>query len=75
MNPDDIKKLPIVPHDQTSNQLWVDIELDDPANAELIRQAARDLKGQGWLHIYTRVVREPWHTTLAFMYTELTTDG
>ncbi|KAK7748163.1 hypothetical protein SLS53_001418 [Cytospora paraplurivora] len=55
MNPDDIKKLPIVPHDQTSNQLWVDIELDNPANAELIRETARDLKDQGWLHIYTRV--------------------
>ncbi|KUI67116.1 Transaldolase [Cytospora mali] len=55
MDPEYIKTMPIVPHDQTSNQLLVDIELGNPSNAELLKQTARDLKEQGWLHIYTRM--------------------
>ncbi|PSR77322.1 hypothetical protein BD289DRAFT_445513 [Coniella lustricola] len=47
-------RLGLVPHDQTSNQLWVDIELHKQSNAELLKQAARELNGKSWLHIYTR---------------------
>ena len=42
-------------HDQTSNQLWVDIQLGHESNAELLKQVASELKDQGWLAIYTRM--------------------
>ncbi len=57
MDPEYIKNMPIKPHDQTSNQLWVDIELGSPSNADLLAQTARELKDKGWLAIYTRMVR------------------
>jgi transaldolase len=59
MDPEYIKSMPIKPHDQTSNQLWVDIQLGHPSNAELLAQTAKELKDQGWLAIYTRMVIEP----------------
>ncbi|KAK3940911.1 transaldolase [Diplogelasinospora grovesii] len=48
--------------DMTSNQLWVDVELGQPSNAEMIKQVATELKKELgdsdaeklWLHIYTR---------------------
>jgi transaldolase len=43
-------------HDQTSNQLWVDHELGQDYNRELLLQTSRELQGQGWLAIYTRMV-------------------
>ncbi|ROW03679.1 hypothetical protein VMCG_05343 [Cytospora schulzeri] len=55
MDPDYIKSMPLVPHDQTSNQILLDIALSSPSNAELLKQTAQELKGQGWLHIYTRM--------------------
>ncbi|KAJ6443570.1 transaldolase [Purpureocillium lavendulum] len=55
MDTDYIKNMPIKPHDQTSNQLWVDVELANPANAALLRETARELKDRGWLAIYTRM--------------------
>lgn len=58
MDPGYIKSMPIVPHDQTSNQILLDIALSSASNAELLKQTAQDLKEQGWLHIYTRMVRE-----------------
>ena len=42
-------------HDQTSNQLWVDIQLGHESNAELLRQTVAELKDAGWLAIYTRM--------------------
>jgi transaldolase len=42
-------------HDQTSNQLWVDRELGQACNAELLGQTASELKDKGWLAIYTRM--------------------
>jgi hypothetical protein len=61
MDPEYIKSMPIKPHDQTSNQLWVDIQLGHESNAELLAQTAKELKNQGWLAIYTRMVRIcPW---------------
>ncbi|KAL1893497.1 hypothetical protein Sste5346_006325 [Sporothrix stenoceras] len=42
-------------HDQTSNQLWVDIQLGDESNAELLKETATELKDAGWLAIYTRM--------------------
>lgn len=62
MDPKYIKAMPekvgIKPHDSTSNQLWVDVEMHSEANAELLTQAAKELKDKDWLHIYTRAVRE-----------------
>ncbi|KAL6399679.1 transaldolase [Ilyonectria robusta] len=55
MDPEYIKGMPIVPHDQTSNQLWVDIQLGDASNREMFLETAKDLKDQGWLAIYTRM--------------------
>lgn len=59
MDPEYIKSMPIKPHDQTSNQLWVDIQLGHPSNAELLAQTAKELKDEGWLAIYTRMVSDP----------------
>lgn len=56
MDTEFIRNLPFKPHDQTSNQLWVDIELGQESNRELLLQTARELKDQGWLAIYTRMV-------------------
>lgn len=50
------ERLGVKPHDSTSNQLWVDIELYNEANTELVVETAKELKDKGWLHIYTRVV-------------------
>lgn len=51
------ERLNFVPHDQTSNQLWVDVELHQERSADILRQAAEELEDKGWLHIYTRAVR------------------
>ncbi|KAI1441919.1 transaldolase [Annulohypoxylon stygium] len=42
-------------HDQTSNQLWVDIQLGHESNADLLKEVTKELKDQGWLAIYTRM--------------------
>lgn len=55
MDPEYVKNMPVKPHDQTSNQLWVDIQLGHESNAELLQQTAQELKDQGWLAIYTRM--------------------
>lgn len=55
MDPEYIKNMPIKPHDQTSNQLWVDVQLGHESNAELLRETAKELKDKGWLAIYTRM--------------------
>ncbi|KAM5354561.1 hypothetical protein ACJ41O_001208 [Fusarium nematophilum] len=55
MDPEYIKSMPIVPHDQTSNQLWVDMRLGDASNREMFLETAKELKDQGWLPIYTRM--------------------
>ncbi|EEY18871.1 transaldolase [Verticillium alfalfae VaMs.102] len=55
MDPEYIKGMPIVPHDQTSNQLWVDIQLGDDSNRDLLLETAKELKNEGWLAIYTRM--------------------
>ncbi|KAI1421156.1 hypothetical protein F5Y12DRAFT_790225 [Xylaria sp. FL1777] len=55
MDPEYVKNMPIKPHDQTSNQLWVNIELHRTSNAETLQQVAKDLKDEGWLAVYTRI--------------------
>ncbi|KAF4970366.1 hypothetical protein FZEAL_10058 [Fusarium zealandicum] len=55
MDPEYIKNMPIVPHDQTSNQLWVDIQLGDDSNRDMFLETAKELKDSGWLAIYTRM--------------------
>lgn len=59
MDPEYVKNMPIKPHDQTSNQLLVNIELHNASNAELLRQTAKELKTEGWLAVYTRIVGIP----------------
>lgn len=56
MDPAFSKGLPIVPNDMTSNQLWVDIQMDHPDNVAMIRTAVQEYKKEGWLAVYTRVV-------------------
>lgn len=56
MDPAFSKGLPIVPNDMTSNQLWVDIQMDHPDNVEMVRKAVQEYKEEGWLAVYTRVV-------------------
>jgi transaldolase len=58
MAPEYIKSMPMIPHDQTSNQLWVDIQLGDESNRDLLIATCKELKEQGWIAIYTRMVRE-----------------
>ncbi|RFU81094.1 transaldolase [Trichoderma arundinaceum] len=55
MDPEYIKAMPIRPHDQTSNQLWVDIQLGHPSDADLLVRAVKEMKDKGWLAIYTRM--------------------
>ncbi|EOO02401.1 putative transaldolase protein [Phaeoacremonium minimum UCRPA7] len=56
MDPEYIKSMqPFKFHDQTSNQLWVDIQLGDESNKDLLAQTAKELKDKGWLAIYTRM--------------------
>lgn len=56
MDPTFTKSLPIVPHDMTSNQLWVNEQMNHPDNQELFLNAVKEYKDEGWLAIYTRVV-------------------
>lgn len=67
MDPEYIKGLPFKPHDQTSNQLWVDIQLGHESNRELLLQTAKELKGEGWLAVYNRMVRPPLRSAQAYL--------
>lgn len=73
MDPEYIKGMPIKPHDQTSNQLWVDIQLGHPSNAALLVQTAKELKDKGWLAIYTRMVLTTLRSTIFHKELHLTT--
>ncbi|KAE8150827.1 hypothetical protein BDV25DRAFT_139423 [Aspergillus avenaceus] len=55
MDPAFTKSLPIVPNDMTSNQLWVNEQMNHPDNVELFNNAVKEYKEQGWLAIYTRI--------------------
>ncbi|KAI0536457.1 hypothetical protein GGR58DRAFT_395782 [Xylaria digitata] len=55
MDPEYVKNMPIKPHDQTSNQLLVNIELHRASNADLLQQTAKELKDEGWLAVYIRI--------------------
>lgn len=55
MDADFIRSMPMKPHDQTSNQAFVDAELAKEANRDLIVEVASKMKGADWLAIYTRV--------------------
>lgn len=59
MDPDYIKSMPIKPHDQTSNQIWLGIQLAHASNAEVLRQTTKDLAKEGWVAIYSRMVGVP----------------
>ncbi|KKY16855.1 putative transaldolase [Phaeomoniella chlamydospora] len=55
MDPEYTKSMPIKPWDQTSNQLWVDIQMNHPDNQEMFSKTVKEYKDKGWLAIYTRV--------------------
>lgn len=57
LDPEYVHNMPIKPHDMTSNQLWVDIELNNPKNAKMVEDVVRECKSEGWLRIYTRLAR------------------
>jgi len=57
MDPAFIKSLPRKPHDQTSNQLWMGIQLADSSNADLLKTTAKELKAGGWIAVYSKMVR------------------
>jgi hypothetical protein len=60
MDPEFIKSLPMKPYDQTSNQLWMGIQLAHAANRDILEQTARELLCQGWLAVYTKMVCALW---------------
>ncbi|TLS21562.1 uncharacterized protein PpBr36_10291 [Pyricularia pennisetigena] len=55
MDADFIRSMPVKPHDQTSNQAFVDVSLALESNRDLIVQVATEMKGSDWLAIYTRI--------------------
>lgn len=56
MDPTFIKSLSRKPHDMTSNQLWLGIQLAHGSNTELLKATAKELKAHGWLAVYSRMV-------------------
>ena len=58
MDPTFTKSLPIVPHDMTSNQLWVDQQMAHPDNRQMLLDVCKEYKSKGWLAAYTRVVSD-----------------
>lgn len=59
LDPEYVHNMPIKPNDMTSNQLWVDIELNNPKNTQMVENIVRECKDDGWLRCYTRIVRNP----------------
>ena len=59
MDPDFIKSMPMKPHDQTSNQLWLGIQLGHPSNESALAACAQRMRGEGWLAVYTKMVHLP----------------
>lgn len=55
MDPTYSKNLQITPNDQTSNNLWVNQQMDHPENKEMFQQVCKELKGD-WKAAYTRIV-------------------
>lgn len=62
MDPAFIKSLPRKPHDQTSNQLWMGIQLAQTSNTELLKTTAKELKAEGWLATYSKMVSLTKHS-------------
>ena len=65
MDPDYIKSMSIKPHDQTSNQLWLHIQLNHTTNKEALENVAKQLRNKGWLAIYARIVCQ--HTLMHYL--------
>lgn len=55
LDPDFIQSMPIRPHDQTSNQLWLGIQLSHASNKDLLAATVKELNGRGWLAAYSRM--------------------
>jgi hypothetical protein len=47
MDPTFTKRLPIIPNDMTSNQLWVNEQMSHPDNVELFKASVKEYKDQG----------------------------
>lgn len=56
MDPVYIQSMSIRPHDQTSNPSWLSIQLQDSSNEVLLANTAKELLGEEWVTIYTRMV-------------------
>jgi hypothetical protein len=54
-----IKSLPVSPCDQTCNPYLLGLQLGHELNRKLLDTVAQDLHAQGWLAIYTRMVKRP----------------
>jgi transaldolase len=52
MDPLVSSSLPFVPNDMTSNQKYVDLQIQDPANEDFLRGIIRERKGEGWEVVY-----------------------
>ena len=70
MDPDYIKSMSIKPHDQTSNQLWLHIQLSNPTSKELLESVVKywEMKA-GKLYI-----RE-WYVNIYFYPDQLLKDS
>lgn len=55
MHPSVAKSLPFKPHDQTSNQLIVNEQLELPENQEIFKQAIAEYGDKGWEAVLDRM--------------------
>lgn len=56
MHPSVAKSLPFKPHDQTSNQLIVNEQIELPENRELLEKAVKEYGSKGWSAVLDRLV-------------------
>jgi transaldolase len=45
----------VKPNDMTSNNGWVNVQMSNPDNKEMVERTVQELKDQGWLAIYNRI--------------------
>ncbi|KAI5884983.1 aldolase [Schizophyllum commune H4-8] len=55
MHPSVAKSLPFKPHDQTSNQLIVNEQIELPENRELLEKAVKEYGSKGWSAVLDRL--------------------
>ncbi|PVH71905.1 aldolase [Cadophora sp. DSE1049] len=55
MDPKYIKSVPIKLQDQTSNQIWLHMQMSDVSNQATLAAVVAQLKGEHWLAVYRRM--------------------